>query len=245
MPREELLSPDGLRTDGRRPCEVRKINCQLGTLRRADGSCSLEMGNTSVLATVYGPRELSSRQQSTSGVVYCEYSTATFATTERRKTRRGDRKSVEIASSIKKIFENVLITSSFPRSRVDVFVQVLQADGGERCAAINAVTLAMVNAGIPMKDLIVSCSAGFIENTSLIDLNRMETSVRGPQVALAIYAHNEKVAMAHLDSRAPLETFENLLTVAKRGCLQVFDVMHSSIEDYSLQLIASRGVDAT
>lgn len=43
-----------------------------------------------------------------------------------------------------KTFESVLLTDLFPHSRVDVYIQVLQADGGERSAAINAVTIAMV-----------------------------------------------------------------------------------------------------
>ncbi|GJQ12100.1 hypothetical protein GpartN1_g3891.t1 [Galdieria partita] len=240
MPREELISPDGLRTDGRRPLEVRKITCRMGILPRADGSCHLEMGNTIVLATVYGPRELSLRPSS-SGIIRCEYSMATFASTDRRRRgKKSDRNSVEIASSIKKTFESVLLTDLFPNSRVDIFIQVLQADGGERSAAINAVSIAMVNAGIPMKDLIVSCSAGYMENTTVMDLNNIETIVREPQLTIAIYAHSEKVAMAHLESKASFEIFENLMAVAKNGCMQVFDVLHSSIEKYSLRLVASR-----
>lgn len=185
MPREELISPDGLRTDGRRPLEVRKITCRIGILPRADGSCHLEMGNTVVLATVYGPRELSSRQPF-SGIIRCEYSMATFASTDRRRRgKKSDRTSVEIASSIKKTFESVLLTDLFPHSRVDVYIQVLQADGGERSAAINAVTIAMVNAGIPMKDLIISCSSGYMENTTVMDLNNVETLVRGPQLTVS------------------------------------------------------------
>ncbi|EME29837.1 Exosome complex component RRP41 [Galdieria sulphuraria] len=244
MPREELISPDGLRTDGRRPLEIRKVTCRMGILPRADGSCHLEMGNTIVLATVYGPRELSSRQSSC-GIIRCEYSMASFASTDRRRGKRSDRNSVEMASSIKKTFENVLLTDLFPKSRVDIFIQVLQADGSERSAAINAVTIAMVNAGIPMKDLIVSCSAGYMENTTVMDLNHVEMITRGPQLTLAIYASTERMATAHLESKASFEIFENLIAIAKKGCLQMFDVMHSSIERYSLNLIASRDHIAT
>lgn len=54
----EYLSPEGLRVDGRRAEELRRIKCQLGVLRRADGSAYYEQGNTKALATVYGPREV-------------------------------------------------------------------------------------------------------------------------------------------------------------------------------------------
>ncbi len=60
------------------------------------------------------------------------------------------------------------MTSLFPRSQIDIFVQILQADGGTRCASINAATLALINAGIPMKDFVVSCAAGCIEGTPIL-----------------------------------------------------------------------------
>lgn len=49
----------GLRVDGRRPHELRKVKCQLGVFQQADGSAFLEQGNTKVFATVYGPHDVS------------------------------------------------------------------------------------------------------------------------------------------------------------------------------------------
>jgi polyribonucleotide nucleotidyltransferase len=55
----EYITPEGLRLDGRKPDELRKIRCKLGILSsRADGSAYYEQGNTKVIATVYGPREV-------------------------------------------------------------------------------------------------------------------------------------------------------------------------------------------
>jgi len=55
----EFISPEGLRIDGRRVNELRKIRGQVGVFGEADGSAYLEMGNTKALAVVYGPREVS------------------------------------------------------------------------------------------------------------------------------------------------------------------------------------------
>ena len=49
----------GLRIDGRRPNELRKLTCKLGVLHQADGSAFLEQGNTKILASVYGPHDVS------------------------------------------------------------------------------------------------------------------------------------------------------------------------------------------
>ena len=53
----ELLSDQGLRADGRRAGELRRIRCRQGVFGQADGSAYLEQGNTKVLAAVYGPHE--------------------------------------------------------------------------------------------------------------------------------------------------------------------------------------------
>ena len=53
----ELLSDQDLRVDGRRAGELRRLRCRMGVFGQADGSAYLQMGNTKVLAAVYGPHE--------------------------------------------------------------------------------------------------------------------------------------------------------------------------------------------
>ena len=55
----ELLSDQGFRIDGRKADELRRIICSLGLFEQADGSAYIEQGNTKVLATIYGPHEVS------------------------------------------------------------------------------------------------------------------------------------------------------------------------------------------
>ncbi|MPC66947.1 Exosome complex component RRP41 [Portunus trituberculatus] len=57
----EVISPEGLRQDGRTALCLRDISCRLGLYERPNGSAYIEMGNTKVLAAVYGPREVLSR----------------------------------------------------------------------------------------------------------------------------------------------------------------------------------------
>ena len=53
--------------------------------------------------------------------------------------------------------------------------QVLQADGGNYCAAVNAATLALIDAGIPLKDYVTACTAGYINDRVLVDVNNTES----------------------------------------------------------------------
>jgi hypothetical protein len=56
----------------------------------------------------------------------------------------------------------------FPRSQVDIFVEVLQADGGVLPAAINAASLALVDAGVPMVDFVCACASGVVEGEPIL-----------------------------------------------------------------------------
>ncbi|KAE9460187.1 hypothetical protein C3L33_07900, partial [Rhododendron williamsianum] len=219
----EYVSPEGLRLDGRRPLEMRQIKAEIGAVSKADGSAVFEMGNTKVIAAVYGPREVQNRSQQLSdqALVRCEYSMANFSTGDRMRKPKGDRRSTEISLVIRQTMEACILTHLMPRSQIDIFVQVLQADGGTRSACINAATLALADAGIPMRDLVTSCSAGYLNSTPLLDLNYVEDSAGGPDVTVGILPKLDKVTLLQMDAKLPMDTFENVMQLAIEGCKAV------------------------
>src|ERR1700734_3049735 len=137
-------------------------------------------GLTQVLVSVFGPREAKQRRETIHdrANINVEVNIAAFSTGERRKRSRGDklvftqeptaldfadrilRRILELASTIKSTFEPVILTSIYPRSQIDIFVQVLQQDGGLLQACINCTTLALINAGIPMIDFVCAVTGG-------------------------------------------------------------------------------------
>ncbi|GAQ84546.1 3'-5'-exoribonuclease family protein [Klebsormidium nitens] len=239
----EYVSPEGLRLDGRRPKEVRQLKCELAVLHRADGSAYLEMGNTKVLATVYGPHEVSQRSQSLHdrALVHCEYSMATFSTGERRRRPKGDRRSVELSLVIRQSMEAAILTHLLPRTQIDIYVQVLQADGGTRAACINAATLALADAGVPMRDLVASCAAGYLNGTPLLDLNYVEDSAGGPDLTVALLPKAEKVTLLQMDSKLPLDTFEAVLGLAMDGCKAIAAHMRQALLEHTRKQAVVRG----
>lgn len=243
----EYISLDGLRLDGRRPPEVRKIRCALGALSRADGSAYYEQGNTRVLAAVYGPREPTSRAgvEHDKATVKCEVSTAMFASASRRRTWKGDRKSTAAALVVQKVFEGVILLSSYPRSQIDIYVQILQNDGGSLVAAINASSLALVNAGVAMSDFIVACNVGYVDNTFVTDANSLESSSDRPELTLSMMAHSGKICSCQLASKLPdIDSFEKAVEYATNGAKQIFQVLEYEVRNYSLGLLDSRGMVA-
>ena len=100
MSKVEFVSPEGLRLDGRRPNEVRRIRCDMGVLARADGSAYYEQGNTRIICAVYGPREAKNRADALHDrcIIKCELSNASFSAGERKDQSRmkNDRRSQEL-----------------------------------------------------------------------------------------------------------------------------------------------------
>eukprot|EP00252_Welwitschia_mirabilis_P024609 TRINITY_DN7351_c0_g1_i2.p1 TRINITY_DN7351_c0_g1~~TRINITY_DN7351_c0_g1_i2.p1 ORF type:complete len:214 (-),score=37.06 TRINITY_DN7351_c0_g1_i2:87-728(-) len=193
----EFISPEGLRRDGRRPLELRQLNAKVGVVDKANGSAIFEMGNTRVMVAVYGPREVQMKGQQVHdhALVRCEYSMANFSAGDRLRHFKGDRKSTEMAIFIRQTMEAIILTHQLPRSQIDIFVQVLQSEGGTRSTCINATILALADAGVPMKDLVASCTAGYLNSTPILDLNYEEEVGGGPIVTVGVMARTNKITL--------------------------------------------------
>ncbi|GLT46616.1 hypothetical protein SLA2020_203600 [Shorea laevis] len=240
----EYVSHDGLRIDGRRPMEMRQLRAQIGNVSKADGSAVFEMGNTKVIAAVYGPREVQNKSQQISdhALVHCEYSMANFSTGDRMRKPKGDRRSTEISLVIRQTMEACILTHLMPRSQIDIFVQVLQADGGTRSACINAATLALADAGIPMRDIVTSCSAGYLNSTALLDLNYTEDSAGGPDVTVGILPKLDKVTLLQMDAKLPVDIFEDVMQLATEGCKAIANYIREVLLENTKQLEYRRGL---
>ncbi|KAJ2410293.1 Exosome non-catalytic core component, partial [Coemansia sp. RSA 2530] len=224
MSRQELLSPEGLRVDGRRANELRRISCRASVLNSADGSSYYEQGNTKVLVAVYGPREprTKSLAQHDHAAVNVEFNVAPFSTSERRKRSKGDKRLLEIASFVKQTFEGAIQTAVYPRSQIDIYIHLLQHDGGTLETCINAATLALVDAGISMVDYVCACTAGFIDETPVLDLNFVEeSSIETPDLTVAVLPRSGNIALLQMESRLHSSKLEDVLELATEGCKHI------------------------
>ncbi|XP_032638218.1 exosome complex component RRP41 [Chelonoidis abingdonii] len=165
-------------------------------------------------------------------LVNCQYSMATFSTGERKRRPHGDRKSSELTLHLKQTFEAAILTQLYPRSQIDIYVQILQADGGNYCACVNAATLATIDAGIPMRDYVCASSAGFIEDTPLADLNYVEEAAGGPQVALALLPKSDQIALLEMNSRLHEDHLEQVIEAASKACKDVYAVLDQVVRDH-------------
>jgi exosome complex component RRP41 len=156
-----LIDEHGLRTDGRTTDELRSVKIQVGIVKNADGSAYIEFGKNRIIVAVYGPREVHPKHmaQTDRCVLRCRYHMSPFST-DTRKNPAPSRREVEISKVMREALEPALILEDYPRAAIDVFVEVLQADGGSRCAGISAASVALADAGINMRDIVPACAAG-------------------------------------------------------------------------------------
>jgi exosome complex component RRP41 len=226
----DKLIVDGRRLDGRGPSDLRKIKIEAGVLHRADGSCYLEWGGNKVFAAVYGPREAVPRhtQNPLRAIVNARYNMAAFSV-EDRKRPGPDRRSVEISKVISEALERCILTEQFPRASVDVSIEVLDAEAGTRCAGLTAAAVALVDAGIPMRDIPVACAAGKIDGHVVVDLGKEEDNFGDADLPIAIAPRTGEVLLLQMDGHLTVEEFNKAFDMAVEGCNKVSEMQKKAI----------------
>lgn len=228
---EEPLIVDGKRVDGRRADDMRPLKVQVGVLKKADGSASVEYGDTKAIAAVYGPREMHPKHDTLpdKAVVRCRYDMMSFSVDERAKPGRS-RRSIEISKVLSEALESVVLTKKFPGMAIDVFIEVTQAAASTRTVGLTAAALACADAGIPMKDMVVSCSFGKIGGTEkgkpvetvVLDVGKKEDNFGLADCAIAVLPNLNQLVLLQMDGHFTTEEFKKGLKMGWDNCNKIY-----------------------
>ncbi|KIH94902.1 exosome complex component RRP41 [Sporothrix brasiliensis 5110] len=258
-----------LRVDGRRWNELRRCHAQVRTQAAADGSSYWEMGNTKVMCVLTGPSEPGPKRagtvtagggttgagNETAAEVVVNIVVAGFSSVDRRRRGRTDKRTQELSATVARTLAAVLHTHLYPRSAITFSLHVLSQDGSLLAALLNAATLAAVDAGIPMTDYVVACSAGSTSGDAaadttdgadpLLDLNLQEEQEL-PSLTVATLGATDRVAALVCESRVPVQRLEGMLAVAVDGCKQVRAIVDRVVREAGLKMAkeANSGADA-
>lgn len=219
------------RVDGRKPDELRPIHIESGVIPNADGSAYIEMGRNKIIAGVYGPREMHPKRFSkpNMGILRCRYHMAPFSVDPRRSPAPS-RRDQEISMVMTDAIEPALFLERYPRSVIDVFVEIIEADGGTRCASINAAAVALADAGIPMKDLVSSCAAGKYEGNLILDLGDYEDKKGESDVPVAYLPKIDQVTLLQMEGIMTQEETEKCIELAIEGCKQIYEIQKEALK---------------
>ena len=227
-----------MRTDGRKPSELRPIKITPDILQHAEGSAQIDMGNTKIICTAsIEPNVPKWLMGQGSGWITAEYGMlprSTHTRINREKAATGGR-TQEISRLIGRSLRAALDLKALGEKQIYIDCDVIQADGGTRTAAITggfvALTLALKYlkdqgqiSTIPIKNYVSAISVGLSRNGPILDLNYDEDSTIDTDMNFVMTNQNELV---EIQGTAEGSTFSftelnEMIELAQSGCKQLF-----------------------
>jgi len=224
------------RTDGRKPGEIRKMSAKIGVVPNADGSALFAFGKTVAIAAVYGPRKLHPQhmQDPSTGILRCNYDLLSFSVDDRKKPGPS-RRSQEISKVAGWALESAIDLKSFPNTVIDVQIYILQADAGTRTAGINAASMALAHAGIPMKDLVVSVAIGKQDKHIVADLTKEEEDYEEGEGAtdfpVAKLANSDNFTLLQMDGKIQPERVKEILELSTKVGKEIYEAQKKALKE--------------
>ena len=147
-----------------------------------------------------------------------------------------------------------LLTHLFPHSQIQIALHVLSQDGSLLAACINAATLALVDAGVPMYDYLVACTAGSTTASSsnfganstseiedpILDLNSLEEQEL-PFLTVGTLGASDKVSVLVMETRVRIERVEVMLAAGVDGCKRIRELLDATVRSYGKKALAGEG----
>ena len=234
--------PPTVRNDGRRPGDLRAVSMTLGVQKWAEGSCRIRAGDTEVLcAATIGDRVPPHLRGKGTGWVTAEYSMLPRATAERSdreavKGRLGGR-THEIQRLIGRSLRGVVDMTKLGEKTITIDCDVLQADGGTRCASITggwiALSLALRRLGLEraVTAHLAAISVGVVDGIAVLDLDYAEDShaevdFNVVATSAGTYVEVQGTAEGKPFSRARMD---ELLALADQGIARLFEVQAEAL----------------
>lgn len=169
----------------------------------------------------------------------------------------------ELSHTLTQALSSTLHLQHYPSSTITITLHVLSLDGSLLSALINASTLALIDAGIPMSDYLTSCTAGLTSSTSnstpqvktqsaipglnnlggdedvddpLLDLNALEEQEL-PYLTVATLGEGEKVVVCVLETRVQMDKLEEMLAVGITGCKRVRGILDDVVRAQGKRMV--------
>ena len=128
------------------------------------------------------------------------------------------------------LFEKVVLTELYPRASIDVYIEILQANAGTRCAGLTAASVALADAGIPMRDIVPAIAAGKADGNVLLDLNKEEDNYGQADVPIAIVPSTDEIVLLQMDGNMTRAEFDHAIELAVNACHEVHDLQVDALK---------------
>ena len=224
------------RSDGRKADEMRPITAKVGIIPNADGSAMFTFGKTIAIAAVYGPRLLHPQhmQNPQSAILRVNYDLLSFSVSDRKKPGPS-RRSQEISKVTEWSLSPALDPKEFPNTVVDVQIYILQADASTRVAGINAASMALAHAGIPMKNLVCAVAIGKLDKELVVDVDKNEEDFDEGEAAtdfpIAKLANTDKYTLLQMDGNIQPHIVPKAIALADKACEKIYEIQKKALKE--------------
>jgi len=235
-----------VRASGRAQDEMRPVEMEIDVNRHAEGSCLIRVGETHVLCTASVEDRLPPFMQGKGeGWVTAEYGMlprATNTRTPRDRNGRTSARSLEIQRLIGRSLRAVVDKKALGERSVTIDCDVLQADGGTRCASITGGMVALADAlawlqrqgklaESPLKHFIAAVSVGVCEGTPTLDLDYAHDSSAEVDLNVVMTDDGRFVEIQGTAEHEPFteESLDTLRALAKKGIRQLIRLQKSAL----------------
>jgi len=219
------------RIDGRKKDELRPIKIKLGVVKSADGSCYLEWGKNTVIATVHGPRPIFPKHlaDSEKAVIDYKYRMAPFSVSDRKSPVPAKRdKEISLVSG--NALESVILIEKFPNTVIDIDTLILSANAGTRVAALTAASLACADAGLPMRGLVSAVAAGRANKDLILDLTKEEEDAPDAvDTAIAVLMPQKEIVLLQMDGNVETEDWKKIIKMGISGAEKVYELQKRAL----------------
>lgn len=229
---EEYVGKDGKRIDGRKADEIRPVRIVAGPLKRADGSAYVEWGQNKAIAAVYGPREALPQhiQDPKKALVNFVYRMATFSVPDRKNPRPG-RREIEISKVCSEALAKSIFLEKFPNTTIDIYVQVLDSNAGTRICALTAASVALADAGIPMRDLVSGVAIGKAGGHILVDVNKHEEDAPDAvDMPMAILPNTEEIVLFQMDGLLTKDEWSKSVDIGIKASKKIYELQKEALK---------------
>jgi exosome complex component RRP41 len=232
--RPESLFVDGRRLDGRALDALGTAVAETGIIPQADGSAKVERSGTKVLATVRGPHEPQKHEDDLTHV-RCTIDVPSFS---------GPVQHDDLTERMEGALCSLVLFDDLPGCVVDVRIQLVASGASVLATALAAATLALADAGVPMRDLVAAVDVVIVHDAQgkrfiALDPSEIEGTWASSTITVCFTCHRGDLVLLCANGRQSQDELESALTLAARGMGAVSDLMTDSF----LRRYATRGED--
>ncbi|CEF68531.1 Exosome complex component RRP41 [Strongyloides ratti] len=231
----KVLTNLGYRSDGRLAKEIRHISYETGIQRQAQGSVSWKQGLTEVIFFFYCPCRNKSRMRREEVYLNIVVNQLPFATRDRKRNEntKRDRQQQSISRFLESVFRKCVVTELYPRSQIDIYIDILLNDGSVMAACMNAASVALATSSIPMRYVPTTVTVGYCDSDYVLDLNADEETKNVCRLTITTKNGTDNIVAIDMQKKCETNVFDKMCKFASEESSQIHSILSATMFHYA------------